>query len=171
MYLTSGLLWKKWGMVLLTTRHHDNKCLKTMGCLFSLRSAMGNNGAGLRLKSWLPSIPQKASQHSQPGPCRTQPELSPLFSFSPRLDLACGPPLCSQLFSGIQNHPRVPRSLKIWQLWLLHRPCESWVSSSGCRTSDYAPQIPEQFQQLPIAWHHLATAWGNCSQTPVSCHH
>jgi hypothetical protein len=135
-----------------------------MDCLFSSGSAMGSNGPGLSLKSWLPSLLQKVSQHSQPGsppsqtthranqgispPRRTQLDLPLLFSPPAQ---ARSSPWTPTLFSTLLQHPvasGVPKSLRT-DVSSLHAgpgsPPSQLLQSPG--TSDCAP-LP------PRAWSH-----------------
>jgi hypothetical protein len=95
---------------------------------------MGNNGAGLPLKSSAANLPHGASLCSQPRSpsCQaaqpSKPRIlsssrdparalsSPSFPFGPRLEPIPGPTLCSQLFRSIQWHMRCPRA----------RTCHPW---------------------------------------------
>jgi hypothetical protein len=129
MYLTSGLLLRSGVWFNSSTCHPDNKCLKTMDCLFSWGSSMGGNGRGLCLKSQLSNLPQKASQCSQTWPppsqateqardtsLKPQLELSSLFHFGPQLDPTLGPTLLSQLFHHYiwwQLGAQEPKNLKV----------------------------------------------------------
>jgi hypothetical protein len=105
-----------------------------MDCLFLLGSAWGTmeqvfleraasklpQAAYLCFQPWSP--PSQAPPHPKDScSCGTRPELSSCsFPFSPGLEPARGPSLCSQLFHSIQGHlgqskptPQVHRDLRL----------------------------------------------------------
>jgi hypothetical protein len=102
-------------VLLMDILRHDNKCLKTMNCLFLPEFTMGSNGADLPLKS-RSNLQREASQSSQPWPppslqaaCRASqglfpvgPSQSSLFLPGPRARSSPRPPLCFQLSCGSQ---------------------------------------------------------------------
>jgi hypothetical protein len=138
-------------------------CLKTMGCLFSLGSAMGSiekafsyrTSSNLLYKASLCSQPRPPSQ----GSCLATsqgllPEGSSLSSLllplGPRLDPARG--LYSLLISSLASSDAwVPKSLRNRWPWLPCRPGDPWASSG--LPGDLRHHPTSGVPWLSIAWH------------------
>ena len=115
------------------------------------------------LKEPLSSLPSKASLHSQPWPpsgsssslltsqgliSEGSSQSSPLFPLGPRLDPACGLPLCSQLLHEASSGAWVPKSLRTRWPWL---PCRPWETSQPAPTVS-APQTVLPYPQRGALW-------------------
>lgn len=156
-------------MLLRLSTHYDNKCLKTIDCLFSLNLLCWSNGAFLPLKSCISNLLCEAFLHSQSMSPPSQASLglssqqeptralsSWPFSFGPGWEPAFQASLCFQFFCRIQQHLQ----------WLRVRICSL---GPPCRLTPAFPQGPQTMPPHPqTTW--SFSQWGVFTvKFPVSC--
>lgn len=161
-----------------------------MGYLFLWRSNMGSHRNGLCLQKYCliscrSPLYTPSHYHHQAQGCHSQAKDSDygasqstppsLFFPNTRLDLACRPPLQSQLFSKCQLHLDVQElenqtALALWKAW--GYPNQLWLShNSACAflPMEWCPGASLLLQHCPVTKGSLNTV--NSHVLPPPSHH